>query len=127
MPPLIKCNHNIDTLEIMNSSEFLTFNFLILTSVTYINHHRKYITTKMMKRMLTKFILTKSPMVKLIAYSSTVVGLNPISTLFSKSVFTAPSGKNEPMISPTSPPTTAPKTKAIIKKVISRPFKSFTP
>jgi hypothetical protein len=31
------------------------------------------------------------------------------------------------MISPTSPPTTAPKTKAIIKKVISRPFKSFAP
>jgi len=66
-------------------------------------------------------------MVKAIAYNSTVVGLSPISILFLKSVFTAPSGKNEPMMSPTSPPTTAPKIKAIIKKVISRPFKLFAP
>ena len=111
----------------MNSSEFLTPHSPILAFAFYKNHQRKYITTRIIKRMLTKFILTISPRVKLIAYSSTVVGVNPISKLSSKSVFTAPSDKKEPMISPTSPPTTAANIKAIIKNVISRPFKPSLP
>ncbi len=77
--------------------------------------------------MLTKFIFTKSPMVKLMAKSSTVSGLNPMEMLFWNKVFTAPSGMNEPIMSPISPPTTAAKIKAISKNVISRPFKPFAP
>jgi hypothetical protein len=80
-----------------------------------------------MKRMLTKFILTVSPIVKLRVYSSRVSGPNPMEIVFSKSVFTAPWGRNVPMISPINPPTTAASTKETNKKVTSLFFNSAFP
>lgn len=66
-------------------------------------------------------------MVKLIAKSSTVKGLNPTLTHFWNSVLTAPSGMKEPIMSPINPPTTAARIKAINKKVISRLFNQNSP
>src|SRR3990172_8047312 len=58
-------------------------------------------------------------MVKVMVKKCRVVESNPTSTEREKRVLAAPSGKNEPMISPKSPPRIAPKSRATVKSQAS--------